>query len=75
MKETKAITMITASAMLASMTAVAAIYGDVPDARHAWSVHDMNRPNPVKVSAEAGKPPSDAGVLFDGTKDSIEKNW
>lgn len=75
MKDTKAITMITASAMLASMTTVAAIYGDVPDARHAWSVHDMNRPNPVKVSAEAGKPPSDAVVLFDGTKDSFEKNW
>jgi hypothetical protein len=29
----------------------AALYGDTPDAKHAWSVHDRNRPNPVKVSA------------------------
>ncbi len=51
------------------------VYGDTPDAKHAWSVHDRNRPNPVKISAEAGSVPSDAIVLFDGTKESFEKNW
>lgn len=32
-----------------------------------WRVHDRNRPHPPVVSAEAGKAPSDAIVLFDGT--------
>ena len=51
------------------------IYGDVPDSKHAWAVHDRNRPNPVKISAEPGKAPSDATVLFDGTEESFNKNW
>ena len=53
------------------------IYGDLPDAKHAWSVHDRNRPNPVKVESakEIGQPPSDAVVLFDGTKESLDRNW
>lgn len=49
-------------------------YGDPPDAHHPWAIHDGNRPQPKVVtpgtfsSAEqAGKPPSDAVVLFDGT--------
>ena len=50
----------------------AGLYGDTPDARHAWAVHDRNRPNPPKVTAEPGQPPSDAIILFDGT--SLE-NW
>ena len=53
---------------------LANVYGDVPDAKHAWSVHDRNRPNPVKITAEAGRPPSDAIVLFDGTEASLA-NW
>ena len=55
----------------------AAPYGDTPDAKHAWSVHDWNRPKPVKVepAAQCGGAPSDAVVLFDGTKASLEKNW
>jgi len=43
------------------------LYGDTPDANHAWAVHDWNRPLPEKITADAGKPPSDAVVLFDGS--------
>ncbi len=49
--------------------------GDRPDARHAWAVHDVNRPDPVKITADEGKVPSDAIVLFDGTAESVAKNW
>lgn len=65
-------------AALALCTAAAAragLYGDTPDARHAWAVHDSNRPNPVKITADPGRPPSDAAVLFDGTEESLKKNW
>ena len=52
-------------------------YGDTPNEKHAWAVHDWNRPKPVKVepAAKCGGAPSDAIVLFDGTKASFEKNW
>jgi hypothetical protein len=50
-----------------AITVCAALYGDTPNATHAWSVHDMNRPRPKVIQAEPGKPPSDAIVLFDGT--------
>jgi hypothetical protein len=63
------------AALAAPTAAMADLYGDTPDAKHAWSVHDRNRPNPVKISAEVGKPPSDAIVLFDGSRESFEKNW
>lgn len=59
---------------LTASQAVAGLYGDTPDAKHAWAVHDMNRPNPVKVTAEPGKPPSDAVILFDGSEASFA-NW
>ena len=49
--------------------------GDRPDARHAWSVHDVNRPDPPVVEAKQGVPPSDAIVLFDGTDQSVARNW
>lgn len=55
--------------------AAAGVFGDTPNAKHAWSVHDRNRPNPVKISVDAGCIPSDAIVLFDGTRESFEKNW
>lgn len=49
-------------------------YGDPPDDRHPWAIHDQNRPQPAVVTpgtfstpAQPGKPPSDAIVLFDGT--------
>jgi hypothetical protein len=62
-----------AAGMSAALSA--AIYGDTPDAKHAWAVHDKNRPNPVKVTANPGGIPSDAVILFDGSKASFEKNW
>ena len=64
-----------AGAALAAGTVLAGVYGDAPDARHAWAVHDRNRPNPVKITAKPGLPPSDAVVLFDGTEESFKKNW
>ncbi len=33
----------------------AAIYGDLPDAKHAWAVHDWNRPKPSRVAVDAKK--------------------
>ena len=66
------------AAALSAGTVLAGVYGDVPDAKHAWAVHDWNRPNPTKVEpapyVKAGAP-ADAIVLFDGTKESFEKNW
>ncbi|HQL74932.1 MAG TPA: DUF1080 domain-containing protein [Phycisphaerae bacterium] len=66
-------------AMTCSVLAVAAavvagpFYGDPPDENHPWAVHDDNRPQPPVVTPgtcstqeQAGKPPSDAVVLFDG---------
>lgn len=69
--------LISAAAAFAAAGAYAGLYGDTPDAKHAWAVHDMNRPNPVKISAakEIGHPPSDAVVLFDGTRESLDRNW
>lgn len=69
--------MIATAAAGLSASLFAGLYGDTPDAKHAWAVHDMNRPNPVKVEPgrEVGQPPSDAIVLFDGTRESFEKNW
>lgn len=62
----------------AALTAVASFAepsGDRPDAEHAWSVHDVNRPDPVKVEVPQGGIPSDAIVLFDGTAESVKRNW
>ncbi len=49
-------------------------YGDPPDEHHPWAIHDGNRPQPKVVTPgtfstpeQAGKPPSDAIILFDGT--------
>ena len=50
-------------------------YGDPPDDHHPWAVHDGNRPQPKVVTPgtfstpeQPGKPPSDAIILFDGTR-------
>jgi hypothetical protein len=64
-----------AAAVCAASIASAEPSGDRPDARHAWAVHDVNRPDPVKVEARAGVPPSDALVLFDGTSASVAAHW
>ena len=76
MKKTHLVSVVAACATVSVFAASSAgVFGDTPNAKHAWSVHDRNRPNPVKISAEAGAVPSDAIVLFDGTKESFEKNW
>ncbi len=76
MKASAVFTMIGAvcgltSAGLAGPTGEA-FYGDPPDARHPWAIHDQNRPQPQVVppgtSAFAGKPPAGAVVLFDGSE-------
>ena len=38
-------------------------------------MHDENRPRPVQIETPAGRPPSDATVLFDGTLESVRRNW
>lgn len=66
------------AAWVGTMTAAAAFAGlecQGPDATHAWAIHDRNRPNPVKIEALPGRPPSDAIVLFDGTEKSVAENW
>ena len=70
MKNIVALGMVAAPAL-----ALAGLYGDTPDAKHAWAVHDWNRPKPAKVEVDAKGVPSDAVVLFDGTKESLERNW
>ena len=64
----------TAIGILAAM----GLYGDAPDSKHAWAVHDWTRPKPAKVEpapyVKTGAP-SDAVVLFDGTRESFERNW
>jgi hypothetical protein len=71
MKQMKTIAAAVAAGMAAG-AACAGVYGDTPDAKHAWAVHDLNRPVPARIAAEPGQPPSDAVVLFNGT--SLE-NW
>ena len=66
---------IVSAAAIAALGAVAEPSGDRPDATHAWSVHDPNRPIPANVVAEPGRPPSDAIVLFDGSQESFTANW
>ncbi len=68
---------IVAAAAGISTSLFAGLYGDTPDAKHAWAVHDWNRPKPVKIEpgAKCGDAPSDAIVLFDGTAESLAKNW
>lgn len=59
---------IIASTLVAT-NSLAALYGDPPDKRHAWQVHDTRREAPAIVApgAQPGDAPADAIVLFDGT--------
>ena len=66
---------IVASQGMAAERGIFGLYGDTPDAKHAWAVHDFNRPYPKQVETPIGKPPSDAIVLFDGTQKSVDENW
>ena len=68
-------TVFALAAFAAAAAAMAEPSGMRPDASHAWAVHDVNRPDPVKVDVRPGKPPSDAIVLFDGTMESVTNNW
>ena len=68
-------TLIALGCALAAGLATAEPSGDRPDAFHAWAVHDVNRPDPAKVTVGKGGVPSDAIVLFDGTEASVAKNW
>ena len=63
-----------------SLQAAGGFYGDPPDATHPWTVHDLNRPQPVRVEPgtysseeKPGLPPSDAIVLFDGSAEAINQ--
>ncbi len=54
-------------------SSIPVFYGDPPDEHHPWAVHDGNRPQPKVVTPgtfssqeQAGQPPSDAIILFDG---------
>lgn len=64
--------------LIASFTSLdaARFLGDPPDEHHPWAVHDVNRPQPpLVVPGESyGDPPSDAVVLFDGSRATAE-NW
>jgi len=55
--------------LLSSSTSFARLYGDPPDAKHPWQVHDLRRARPAIVAPgkNPGDAPADAVILFDGT--------
>ncbi|MFN0080695.1 MAG: DUF1080 domain-containing protein [Prosthecobacter sp.] len=72
---TLALSLLTTAAL-----AEGGFYGDPPDATHPWAIHDMNRPQPMRVEPgtfssqeKPGTPPSDAIILFGGKAEEIEK--
>lgn len=81
MKHSKLATFAFAGVVLAG--AATLVVGDARERYMAWEVHDMDRPQPPAVDPgypgtqdATGKAPSDAVVLFDGTKtDAIQTNW
>lgn len=75
-----AITTLALPLLTTAVLADGAFHGDPPDKTHPWAVHDMNRPQPVRVEPGAfssqdkpGAPPSDAVILFGGKPEEIEK--
>jgi hypothetical protein len=70
---TTAGSLVAASAALLAILAAGAKVCAAPDAGQEWKVHDPNRPEPPVITPgtgrtpeQAGQPPSDATVLFDG---------
>ena len=66
---------LAATAAIMSLAVSAGPNGDRPDERHAWAVHDDNRPNAREVLTDEKGVPSDAIVLFDGTEQSVRDHW
>ncbi|MEI7732052.1 MAG: DUF1080 domain-containing protein [Verrucomicrobiota bacterium] len=67
------------AATVSSASTGSPFYGDPPDERHAWAVHDHNRPQPPRVeplpaSSLDTKAPAGAVILCDGTEASLA-NW
>ena len=59
-----------------SLTGFASPWGQRPDARHAYAVHDDRCPAPAKVTVPAATGvPSDAIVLWDGSAECLQRNW
>lgn len=54
------VAIVASSALLLMAAGRSTVSGD------DWGVHDMKRPQPAVVTADPGKAPSDAVVLFDG---------
>lgn len=81
MKPSKYFNFALAGVVLAG--AATLVVGDARERYMAWEVHDMERPQPPAVDPghpgtqdATGKAPSDAVVLFDGTKtDAIQTKW
>ena len=58
----KRLNLLAVGCVCAAGAALAEPSGDRPGAFHAWSVHDVNRPDPVKVEVGESGVPSDAIV-------------
>lgn len=70
-KNTKIVLSVVLATLIFGMCSHAA-----PEAEK-YSVHDKNRKHPPVITppSQVGQPPSDAIVLFDGSKDTAEKRW
>ncbi len=71
---------IVLSLLTTAALAEGGFYGDPPDKTHPWAIHDMNRPQPLRVEPgtfssqeQPGTPPSDAVILFSGKAEEIKK--
>jgi hypothetical protein len=60
------------------LVAIVMVVGGFAAIRAAkYSVHDKERPNPPVITPpkQVGQPPSDAIVLFDGSKKTLDSKW
>jgi len=53
----------------------AGVHGEPPDDTRAWAECDRNRPNPPKITAVDGKPPSDAFVIVGMNRERTLSNF